>query len=329
MTRRRLAVTLALLALGTAVAGCGEDEHDDDTRAQTERAAHLTLEEARSVIERGELAVISTGRDTRPSLKDAGLTAAERYETQSGREFELLVFAEVRDAERARPAVAELEGAASVVRTANVLAVFPEDHAEVDAFAAAVRGLQRLRAACAPGGSGDERLQRLCFSGDGGVPPPGEGVDRDEAQEQERPVVVDGLHYDPALARRLNPNIRPDEALLSGRRASDGKRWFGVFLRVCNEGDTTRTAASRLALVNAFGDRVEPSDALPADNPFGYEPRPVEPDDCLPAEGAVADRVNDGALVPFEVTREFLTEFPLALEVSGASGRRERVVVGL
>lgn len=102
-----------------------------------------------------------------------------------------------------------------------------------------------------------------------------------------------------------------------------------MFVRVCNGGDTTRTASSRLALVNAFGDRVEPSGALPPGNPFDYEPRPVEPDDSLPGNGTVAQRVNEGALVPFEVTREFLTEFPLALEVTAASGRRERVVVGL
>lgn len=93
--------------------------------------------------------------------------------------------------------MARLEGAASVLRAANVLAVFPEDHAEVDAYAAAAQALRRLRAACAPGGSGDERLRRLCFSADGALPPPGAGVDRDEAQEQERPVVVDGLRYDP------------------------------------------------------------------------------------------------------------------------------------
>ncbi|HWI09291.1 MAG TPA: hypothetical protein VNT54_17455 [Solirubrobacteraceae bacterium] len=68
----------------------------------------------------------------------------------------------------------------------------------------------------------DERLRRLCFGDGGGVPPAGEGVDRDEAEEEPDAVAVAGLRDDPLVARRLNPNISPDKKLVSGRRPPDG-----------------------------------------------------------------------------------------------------------
>lgn len=161
------------------------------------------------------------------------------------------------------------------------------------------------------------------------MPPQGEGVDRDEAEEAEDVIVVDGLRYDPLIARRLNPNIGPDSKMLSGRRPPAGRSWFGVFLRVCNEhGGKTRTPSGRLALVDAFGERREPYE-LPPDNPFGYDPRAIEPERCLPRDGSVAEQVNGGALVLFAVSRAYLSNRPIALEVTGDGDtpRRMRVVL--
>ncbi len=140
---------------------------------------------------------------------------------------------------------------------------------------------------------------------------------------------MDGLHYDLLTARKLNPNIAPDEDLLSGRRPPEGKVWFGVFLRVCNRGDKRRTASGRLALVDAFGDRVRPSTALPDTNPFAYDPRAIEPEACLPAEGSAAERTVDGALVLFAVPEQFGRNRPLALEVTASGGARKRVILDL
>ena len=94
-----------------------------------------------------------------------------------------------------------------------------------------------------------------------------------------------GLHYSALLARRLNPNIAPDKAMLSGRRPPEGKIWLGVFLRVCNRGERERTSSDRLALIDAFGARTRPSDALARDNLFAYRPMSLEPDECLPRPG--------------------------------------------
>ncbi len=326
----RLAAVLAALVLVAFVGGCGDDDGDDVARSPRGGSPYLSLSEVQSVVERGELAVVLTGGGDDADLEGAPpLVDSARLESQSGREFDLLVFRTELEATRAAQGVVDLDAGESGVRAANVVAVFPARFSEVDAFRAAAMAMRQLRIACTPGGAGEQRLRRLCFAGEGGVPPKGEGVDRDEAQAEERPVVVDGLRYDPLIARRLNPYVRPDSEILSGRQPSKGKSWFGVFLRVCNDSEQTRTPSGRLALVDAFGVRLGPSDALPASNPFVYSPRPLDPGDCLPAQGSVAERASDGALVLFEVPTDFLRNRPVAVEVAGESGRRERSILDL
>ena len=161
-----------------------------------------------------------------------------------------------------------------------------------------------------------------------GVPPPGEGVDEDEADPVGASIHLDGLAYTPQITRQLNPHIKPDQALIGGRRAGDGRLWLGAFIRVCNEDDRVRVPSGRLALVGAFGQRIAPTE-LPPTNPFEYDPRPLDADRCLPESGSVADRAIAGALVLFNIPVEFFSERPVALEVTSAAGKRERVIVDL
>ena len=120
---------------------------------------------------------------------------------------------------RARSAarsVVDVDDGESAIRAANVLAVFltairasmPIGRSQARAPACRrVRSRWRVgRAAASPA---------LRYPG---RPPAGRGVDRDEAQDQGEPVVVGGLHYNALLARRLNPSIAPDKAMLSGRK---------------------------------------------------------------------------------------------------------------
>ncbi len=325
-----LAVVLVLLVAGGLVVGCGGDADDRAPRPATTRGPYLTLTEVESVLERGPLGLVRTGAGEPSSLDDvpAPLVESARYASQSGRQFDVFVFASEHDARRALPAVVRHdEDATSAIRAANVVAVFPKRFSQVDTYRVAASAMRRLRVACTPGGGGDDRLRRLCFSSDDGVPPAGPGAELDEAEANERPVVIDGLRYDVTIARRLNPHVEPDSAMLSGRRPSEGRQWFGVFLRVCNDTDATRTSSARLALVAAFGDHVRASDALSDDNPFVYEPRAIEPETCVPHPGSVAARLSDGLLVPFEVRSDFLEDRPVALEVTGDTGKRERVII--
>ena len=217
--RRALESCLLLVACVAAV-GCGDDADGADG-ARDDRL-FVSLAEAESVIEEGAVAVVRTGGDAdvggvdgEPDLDRASLVDAARYESQSGREFALFVFASSAAARRgARAVIADQE---SAVRAANVIAVFPQPFEDIDAYAAVARALRRLQTACELGGTGDARLRRICAGQPVSVPPPAEGVDRLEAQDEEEAIVVGGLHYDVQIARRLNPRIAPDEAMLSGR----------------------------------------------------------------------------------------------------------------
>lgn len=322
---------LACLVLIASIAGTGCGDDADSAASSRNDGPFVSLTEAESVIERGTLAVVRTGGDVdvggldgEPDLDEESLVDAVRYESQSGREFDLLVFTSAAAARAAAPIVIDLENRESGIRAANVVTVFPQPFDEVDAYRAVARALRRLRVACDPGGKGDARLRRTCFGDRSSVPPSGEGVDRDEAQDEEDPIVVGGLHYDPQIARRLNPRIAPDKAMVSGRVPPAGKVWFGVFLRVCNRSDELRTSSDRLALVDAFGARIEPSDVLAPGNVFVYENQAIKPGDCLPRKGSAADRINDGALVLFAAAPELLGDPPIALEVQG-----KRVILDL
>ncbi len=68
---------------------------------------------------------------------------------------------------------------------------------------------------------------------------------------------------------------------------------------------------------------------LPATNPFAYTPKPLAQGRCIPAAGSVADRAAPGALVLFDVPIGFLGERPVALDIKGSSGARERVLLDL
>lgn len=317
--RRSLACGLALIVSAFAV-GCG----DDADTPQRDAGPFITVAEAESVIEEGMLAVVRTGGDADVGGVDGDADVDEesivdraRYASQSGREFDLFVFASEAAARRAAPSLIDRDDGESGVRAANAITVFPGRIDEADAYGAVARAMRRLAAACEEGG-GEPRLRRICFGpARSPISPAGEGVDRDEAQHEEEPIVVGGLHYDPLIARRLNPNIAPDEALVSGRAPPKGKIWFGVFLRVCNRGEQVRTSSGELALVDAFGDRVKPFDGLPPTNAFAYERQTLKPDECLPRKGSVAAR-GDGALVLFAVSDDLLGDAPVAFEVAGA-----------
>jgi hypothetical protein len=116
--------------------------------------------------------------------------------------------------------------------------------------------------------------------------------------------------------------------MVGDRRTREARTFFGVFVRACNDRESTRRPSHRVALIDAFGKRVRPV-GLPAENPFAYAPVPLEPYECLPAPGSVADRAADGALVLFDVPVDFLGERPIAFEIAGASGQRERVLLDL
>jgi hypothetical protein len=332
MSLRSPRVLAGLLALVLLVVGCGDEEPVGDPEPpvpqREEPAAFVSQSEVRHLIEERVpvvwQALVGEGlaEDVEPEPVDA-----MRLEAQNGREFVVLTFASVAAAEQAWDDVQGSElvrqgGAAT--RAANVVAAFPERPQEVAVYERVWQQMRRLAVACrAPGD--DAELGRICFEGDDEVGPPGEGTDPDEVAPLGATVRVGGLDYSVATARQLNPDIQPDEELLPERRPGQGRVWFGVFLRVCNEGERARTPTEDLAIVGAFGQRARPVE-LPGRDPFGYEPERLEAGDCLPQPGSVSDRVADGALVLFEAPLELLEDRPVALEIRDG-GERVRLAL--
>lgn len=319
LPKRIATVSCAVVAL--AAAGCGGSDVTDAPAAAKPAPAveqpFVDLTQAEAALERGDVELVRTGRGDAIAADDVEPRPLEsaRYETGTSREFDLIVFPTTAAARRAWPSAVDAAGPGergSAVRALNVVAVFPEPFTKVDAYRAVARALRGLAV-----GEPDAANPKS----------DGEGVG-DEAARIGATIVVGDLGYSAQIARQLNPRIKPDEELVGGRLPGADKTWFGVFVRVCNRTDEPLRATGRLALVDAFGERVEPVD-LPASNPFAYEPGLVGPGECLPPSGSVSDRVTEGALVLFEVTDEFLAERPVALEVSGTRGERHRVELDL
>jgi hypothetical protein len=340
--RRRGAIPglLLPLALGLLVGGCGADEvttgrgagEPSEAVQRGEPSPYVNLSEVRDLLE-PRVAVVAQ------ALRGASLATEVdpqpvdhvRFAPRTGAEFDVLVFATPRAAREGLASVRETEvirDGGSALRAANVVAAFPARPSENPTYRVARRRFQALAAACEGSGE-DAELRRLCFEGATDLPgPPGEGTDPEELEPVGSTVRVEGLAYTPQTSRILNPALRPDGELVGGRRPGDDETWFGVFVRVCNEEGEPKVASSDLALVGAFG-RVERPVDVPGNEAFAYEPRRLERNGCIPAPGSVGDRVAEGALVLFEVSYDFLEQRPVALQITGRSGARERVALDL
>lgn len=161
--RGRLPAAIAIVLLCAVSAGCGDDD-EGRPAARAAGPAPLTLEEVESVIDRTGLEPARTDDVDEAMLADVPpYLDAVRYETRAGRSFHVIVFVSARDATDAMRSIVERDPDASGARAANALVVFPELFARVGAYRAVERAMRRLRRACRPDSSVDERLRRLCL----------------------------------------------------------------------------------------------------------------------------------------------------------------------
>jgi hypothetical protein len=149
------------------------------------------------------------------------------------------------------------------------------------------------------------------------------------AEDEEEPrreglfLELDGLDYNVLLTRQLNPRLPEDEAYLDGPEAPDGSSYWGVFLRVCNEGDEPREAADDFEITDAQGNKFEPTEQA-ADNDFAYRAGSLPPNVCEPRRGSVADLGPGGAaILVFTLPNDTIENKPLELEIEGGSEASE------
>ena len=145
-------------------------------------------------------------------------------------------------------------------------------------------------------------------------------------------VTVDGLKYQVQISRLLNPADVEDQGYLRG--ISEGvapnadEVWFAVFMRVENDGDTTRTAADQFEIRDTQGNVFKPLNLDTKFNLFAYKPRPVTPGTLIPIVNSPAsNNTIRGALLLFKVKTDSLYNRPLELHIANSrEGQGEAVI---
>lgn len=151
-----------------------------------------------------------------------------------------------------------------------------------------------------------------------------EPLEATEANE----VELAGVRYRVVLFRQLNPSEPPDDALYEGDPPGGDEGAYAAFIRVCNASDQPRTPSRSIRLEDAFNQPFGPRAELVPDR-FAYQPRRLEPGECLPAPNSAAEQTFDGAALVFRVPFRSVRERPLVLEISAGQGRRARIRLDL
>ncbi len=145
----------------------------------------------------------------------------------------------------------------------------------------------------------------------------------DEPAREGLALELDGVDYNVFITRQLNIKIPPDNAYYKGPDAPTGQTLYGVFLQACNKGKEPRRTTDRFAIVDNQGNRIEPRKLAP-DNPFAYESRRLDPEQCIPRAGSVAQLgPTAGSMLLFQLPLQVTENRPLELEIEGATSAKK------
>jgi hypothetical protein len=141
----------------------------------------------------------------------------------------------------------------------------------------------------------------------------------DEPAREGLALELDDITYNVFITRQLNPRVPPDGAYVTDE-APPGETLYGVFIQVCNHSDEAHETVSDFVVKDNQENEYEPEE-LPADNSFAYSPRTLEPDECIPEAGSVAQLgPSAGSMLLFQLPLETTENRPLELEMEGESG---------
>lgn len=147
-----------------------------------------------------------------------------------------------------------------------------------------------------------------------------------DAQEQNA-VEVGGVSYRAVLFRELNPRLAPDEALVASDPPGGGRGYYGLFITACNRTSKPQSVPADIHVEDAFGAVFRPRSEAVADA-YRLRPTQLEPEECLPREGGVADRTFGGVPLVFSIPYDSTRDRPLVMEVR-AGGEQQRVQLDL
>jgi hypothetical protein len=142
----------------------------------------------------------------------------------------------------------------------------------------------------------------------------------DEPAREGLAIEMGGVHYNVFITRQLNPEIQPDEAYYAGPPAPKGILLYGVFLEVCNVSDEQQDTAEAFKVTDNQGNVFEPT-PLEEDNQFAYIPKRLDPEECIPEAGSVAQLgPTEGSMLLFQLPLEKAENRPMELEIENPSG---------
>jgi hypothetical protein len=141
----------------------------------------------------------------------------------------------------------------------------------------------------------------------------------DEPAREGLALELDGITYNVFITRQLNPRVPPDDAYVTDE-APAGETLYGVFIQVCNHSNEAHQTVENFIVKDNQGNEFEPEE-LPEDNHFAYSPRTLDPDECIPEAGSVAQLgPSAGTMLLFQFPLENTENRPLELELEGESG---------
>jgi hypothetical protein len=139
----------------------------------------------------------------------------------------------------------------------------------------------------------------------------------DEPAREGLAIEMGGVDYNVFITRQLNTKVTPDKAYFDGPEAAQGETLYGVFIQVCNRSGDTHPTAADFKIKDAQGNEFEPEE-LPEDNAFAYHAGELEPNECIPEPGSVAQLgPTSGSMLLFRLPLENTEYRPLELEVQG------------
>jgi hypothetical protein len=139
----------------------------------------------------------------------------------------------------------------------------------------------------------------------------------DEPAREGLALPLDGVDYNVFITRQLNPAIPPDSAYVEGPEPAPGETLYGIFLQACNTSEDVRMTVEDFKVVDNQGNEFEPEE-LPENNRFAYHPRELDPKECIPEAGSVAQLgPTAGSMLLFRLPLQMTENRPLELEMQG------------
>lgn len=141
----------------------------------------------------------------------------------------------------------------------------------------------------------------------------------DEPAREGLALELDGVDYNVFITRQLNPRVTPDGAYVT-EEPPPGETLYGVFIQACNHSDQAHETVETFVVKDNQENEFEPEE-LPEENVFAYSPQSLDPDECIPEAGSVAQLgPSAGSMLLFQLPLETTENRPLELEIEGEDG---------